>query len=134
MNNGPNLPRSLACGEQVILDLVTNGGEGIPVNKSEVGEEDTHEDWAPEELINGNLSEDWGGISSGDFIVEPVVEVMSRGAMVDESEERKGRKTLVIDGSSSNEDLKIREKRHARDGDEDEVKLKTGMFTSITVI
>ena len=87
MHNWPHFPRSLTGGEQVILDLVTNGGEGISVDKSEVGEENTHEDGAPEELIDGNLREDGDGISSGDFIVEPVVEVVSRGAVVDESEE-----------------------------------------------
>ena len=87
MNHGPYFPRSLAGGEQVILDLVTNGGEGISVDKSEVGEENTHEDGAPEKLIDGNLSENRDGISSGDFFIKPVVEVMSRGAVVDESEE-----------------------------------------------
>ena len=105
MHRRPHLPRSLAGGEQVILNLVTNGGEGISVDKSKVGEENTHEDWAPEELIDGNLREDRDSISSGNFFVEPVVEVMSRGAVVDESEERKSGKTLVINGSSSNEDL-----------------------------
>lgn len=105
MHQRPHLPRSLAGGEQVILDLITNGGEGISVDKSEVGEENTHEDWAPEELIDGNLREDRDGISSGDLFVEPIVEVVSRGAVVDESEERESGKTLVINGSSSNEDL-----------------------------
>ena len=105
MHHWPHLPRSLASGEQVILDFVTNGGEGISVDKSEVGEENTHEDWTPDDLIDGNLREDRDGISSWDFVVEPVVEVVSRRAVVDETEERKSGKTLVINGSSSNEDL-----------------------------
>ena len=105
VHHRPNLPRSLAGCEQVILNLVANGGEGISVDKSKVGEENTHEDWAPEELINGNLRENRDSISSGNFFVEPVVEVVARGAMVDESEERESGKTLVINGSSSNEDL-----------------------------
>ncbi len=87
MDNGPHFPRSLTCGEQVIFNLGTNGGEGISVDKSEVRKEDTHEDRAPEELIDGNLSEDGGGISSRDFVIKPVVEVVSRWAVVDESEE-----------------------------------------------
>jgi hypothetical protein len=107
VHNWPHLPGSLAGGEQVILDLVANGGEGISVNKSEIGEENTHEDGAPEELIDGNLSEDGHGICARDFFVEPVVEVVSRGAVVDESEERESGKTLVINWSSSNEDLMV---------------------------
>ena len=87
MDNGPHFPRSLTCGKQVILNLGTNGGEGISVDKSEVTKEDTHENRAPEELIDGNLSEDGGGIGSRDFVIKPVVEVMSRWAVVDESEE-----------------------------------------------
>jgi len=107
VHNWPHLPGSLAGGEQVILDLVANGGEGISVNKSEIGEENTHEDGAPEELIYGNLSEDVDGLCARDFFVEPVVEVVSRGAVVDESKGRQSGKTHVINRSSDNEDLMI---------------------------
>ncbi len=107
MHNWPHLPGSLAGGEQVILNLVTNGGEGISVDKSEVGEENTHKDRAPEELVYGNLREDVDGSSPGDYVVEPVVEVVSRRAVVDKSKGRESGKTHVINGSSDNEDLMI---------------------------
>jgi hypothetical protein len=125
VHNWPHLPGSLAGGEQVILNLVTNGGEGISVDKSEVGEENTHEDGAPEELIDGNLREDGNGISTGDFFVEPVVKVVSRGAVVDESEERESGKTLVINGSSGNEDLMIMTEGTSNGFDDEDKTLKT---------
>jgi hypothetical protein len=105
VHNWPHLPRTLACSEQVILDLISNDGERISVDETEVGEEDAHEDGTPEELIDGNLREDGDGISSWDLLVEPVVEVVTRGAVVDESEKGEGGKALVIDGASSDEDL-----------------------------
>ena len=107
MGHWPHFPRSLACVEQVCLDLVANGGEGISVDKSEVGEEYTHEDGAPEELIYGNLREDMDGLSARDDFVEPVVEVVTRGAVIDESKGRQSGKTHVINRSSDNEDLMI---------------------------
>ena len=105
MNQWPNLPRSLARSQQIILDLASNSREGVTIDKSKVGEEDTHKDWTPEELIDGNLREDGCGISSGDLFVKPVVEVMSRGAVVDETEEGEGGETFVVYWSSSDEEL-----------------------------
>jgi len=55
----PHLSRSLASVEQVILDLVAYGGNGISVDKSKAGEENTNKDGAPEELVYGNLREYW---------------------------------------------------------------------------
>jgi hypothetical protein len=105
VHDRPHLPRSLACSKQVILDLISDDREGIAIDETEVGEEDTHEDGAPEELINGNLCEDGDGIGSGDLFVKPVVEVVTRGAMVDESEEGEGCEAFVVNGTSSDEDL-----------------------------
>mmetsp|Transcript_8699 Transcript_8699/g.13347 ORF Transcript_8699/g.13347 Transcript_8699/m.13347 type:complete len:88 (+) Transcript_8699:251-514(+) len=87
MDNGPYLPRSLAGTEQVILDFASNGGEGITVAKSKVGEEDRHEDGAPQNLINTNLGGNRLSISSLDLSIKPVVEVVTRGSVVDETEE-----------------------------------------------
>lgn len=55
VNNRPDLPRSLAGSQKIVPNLVSNSAQGVSVNKSKVGEEDTHEDGAPEKLINGNL-------------------------------------------------------------------------------
>lgn len=46
MNDGPDLPGSLACIEKVILELGSNGAEGISGNKSKVSEEYAHENGA----------------------------------------------------------------------------------------
>ena len=105
VDHWPNLPGSLTGRQKVILDLASNDTQGVTVNQAKVGEEDTHEDWAPEELIDGNLCEDGGGVGSGDLFVEPVVEVMSGGAVVDESEEGEGGETLPVDGSTGDEEL-----------------------------
>lgn len=105
VNCGPHFPRSLAGGQEVVLDLVSNSSERISIDEAEVGEENAHEDWAPEELINGNLSEDGNGICSGDLFIKPVVEVVSRRPVVNESEKGEGGKTFVVDGSSRNEEL-----------------------------
>jgi hypothetical protein len=96
----------LAGSQKVVLDLVTDGIQGISVDKAKVSEEDTHEDGAPEELINGNLGEDGNGVSPRDLLIEPVVEVMSRGTVVDETEERESCETFPINGASSNKDLR----------------------------
>ena len=105
VHNRPHLPRSLACSKQVILDLISDDGEGISVDETEIGEEHTHEDGAPEELIDGNFRENGDGIGSGDLLFKPVVEGVTRGAMVDESEEGESGEAFVVDGTSSDEDL-----------------------------
>ena len=107
VDHWPHLPGSLAGSQKIIIDLASDGRQGISIDKAEVCEEDAHEDRAPEELINGNLGEDWDGICSRDLLIQPVVEVMSRGAMVDESEEGEGGEAFVVDGSTSNEELKV---------------------------
>lgn len=105
VDNGPHLPRSLACTEQIVLDLASNGGQRISVNQSEVAEEDTHEDRAPHGLVNGNLKGNILCFGSWDLAVQPVVEVVSRRSVVDETEEGKGKEALHIEGSSADENL-----------------------------
>ena len=46
VDNGPDLPGTLAGSEKIALDLLSNGGEGVSVDQSEVSEEDSHEAWA----------------------------------------------------------------------------------------
>ena len=46
MDNGPDLPRSLACTEKIVLDLASDDGHGVTVDQTKVGEEDGHEDGA----------------------------------------------------------------------------------------
>jgi hypothetical protein len=48
MHNWPNLPGTLASTEEVILDLGSNGVEGVSVDQSKVRKENSHEDWADE--------------------------------------------------------------------------------------
>jgi hypothetical protein len=101
----PDLPGSLACGEQVILDLVSDGTEGVAVAQTKVSEEDSHEDGAPDDLIKGDLRCDMLCFASLNGLVKPVVEVVSRGSVVEESEGRKSDETLHVEGSSTDEDL-----------------------------
>lgn len=105
MNNRPDLPRSLASREEVVLDLVSDDSEGISVDKSKVGEEDSHEDRAPEDLVDSNLESDILSSSSGDLVVKPVVEVVTRRSVVKETEGRKRKETLHVECSSRDEDL-----------------------------
>jgi hypothetical protein len=46
MDNGPDLPRSLARTEKVGLDLASDDGHRVAVDQTKVGEEDGHEDGA----------------------------------------------------------------------------------------
>jgi len=46
MNNGPDLPGSLASSEKISLNFVSNSTEGVSVNQTKVGEENRHEDGA----------------------------------------------------------------------------------------
>lgn len=105
MDNGPDLPRSLACRKQVVLDLFANGGKGVTVDQTKVGEEDGHENGAPDDLIKGDLHENRLSIGSFDFAVQPVVEVVSRGSVVQETKGGKGDESLHVEGSSRDEDL-----------------------------
>jgi hypothetical protein len=105
VNNRPDLPRSLASREEVVLDLVTNDSEGISVDKSKVGEEDSHEDRAPEDLVDSDLEGDILGSGSGDLVVKPVVEVVTRRSVVKETKCRKRKEALHVECSSGDEDL-----------------------------
>ena len=105
VDDGPDLPGSLAGGEQVALELVANDCERIAVDEAEVGEEDGHEEGAPEDLIDTNLAEDSLGIGSLDLGVEPVVEVVAGGSVVDETKDGEGDEALHVEGSSGDEDL-----------------------------
>lgn len=105
VDNGPDLPGSLAGGEQVALELVANDCERIAVDEAEVGEEDGHEEGAPEDLIDTNLAEDSLGIGSLDLGVEPVVEVVARGSVVEETEGGEADEALHVEGTAADEDL-----------------------------
>ena len=105
MDNRPDLPRSLACGEEVILDFVANGGGGVTIHKSKVGEKDSHENRAPKDLINSNLESNIGGTSSLDLAVEPVVEIVTRRSMVEETKGGQTNESLQVEWTTRNEDL-----------------------------
>ena len=100
MRYWPNLPRSYTSVEQVVLDFFANCGEGISIDNPEVQEENTHEHGAPCELVDSNLRADVDGISAGDYFVEIVVEVVSGGAVEDESEGTECGKTHIVNGPS----------------------------------
>jgi hypothetical protein len=59
----------------------------------------------PDQLVKGNLHKDLLGFSSWDLLVEPVVEVVSRGSMVQESEGGQSDEALHVESSSADEDL-----------------------------
>lgn len=103
----PELPGSLAGGQQVVLDLVSDGRHAVAVDKSKVREEDGHEDGAPTDLVDRDLHGDGLGILSGDLRVQPVVEVMSGGAVVQETEGTESDESLPIEWSRSQEDLML---------------------------
>jgi hypothetical protein len=105
VHNGPHLPGSLTGGEKVTLDFVANGGKGITIDQTKVGEKDSHENGAPEKLVNGHLCKDSRGICTLNLAVEPVVKVVSRRSVVDETKDRKRNETLPVKWSSANEDL-----------------------------
>jgi len=77
VDNWPNLPRTLYGSEKIILDFISNSWETVSGNKSEVGEENSHEEWTPDDLIDEYLGCNCLTVGSRDLFVEPVVEVMS---------------------------------------------------------
>ena len=87
VDEGPDLPASLARGEEVVLDLGGDGSDAVAVDEAKVGEEDGHEDGAPEDLVDGDLGEDGLGVGSLDLGIKPVVEVVARGSVVDKTED-----------------------------------------------
>ena len=105
VHNGPDLPRSLHSGEEIVLDLIDNSGDGVSVDQTQVSEEDTHEHGAPEELINSDLESHVLGFGSRNLGVQPVVEVVSRGSMVDETKDTESDESLHVEWSSGDENL-----------------------------
>ena len=105
VDQGPDLPAALHGGKEIVLDLVSNDSEGVAVDETQVGEEDTHKDGAPEQLIDTDLERDVLGLGSWNLLVEPVVKVVSRGAVVDEAKDGEGDESLHVEGASANEDL-----------------------------
>mmetsp|Transcript_16125 Transcript_16125/g.33382 ORF Transcript_16125/g.33382 Transcript_16125/m.33382 type:complete len:259 (+) Transcript_16125:317-1093(+) len=105
MDQDPDLPRSLAGGEEIVLDLVSDGTHGVSVDQSQVGEEDSHKDGAPNGLVNGDLGGNNLSSGSGDLLIQPVVEEMSRRTVPDETKEGERRESLPVNGSSNNEEL-----------------------------
>lgn len=81
MDNGPDLPASLASAQQVVLELVTDSGKRVSVDETEVGEKDSHENGAPQDLVNSNLEGNILGASSLDLVVQPPVKVVARGSV-----------------------------------------------------
>ena len=100
MDNGPYLPRTLARCEQVTLDLIPNDGEGVAVDEPKVREENSHEQGNIQDLIDGDLGENSGRSGSLHLRVEPVVDVVAGGSVVQEPEGGEGREALVIERSS----------------------------------
>jgi len=105
VNERPDLPRSLAGSEEIVLDLGSNGTETVSGNESKVGEEDSHEKWAPKNLVKGNLLCDRCSVLSGDLAVEPVVEVVSRRSVVEKTECGKGEESGHVERIGGDEDL-----------------------------
>lgn len=102
----PNLPGSLAGSKKIGLELESNGGEGVTIAQSKVGEEDSHEDGAPADLINSNFQCNGFSILSWDLGVEPVVEVVTRRTVVKETKGRKSDETLPVEWKISEEKLR----------------------------
>ena len=70
----------------------------------------------PEDLIDSNLQGNIFGFSSWDLLVKPVVEVVSGGSVVDETEEGKSQETLHVEGSSADEHLWLSENKNKSQG------------------
>jgi hypothetical protein len=81
VDKGPDLPASLTGDQEILLDLLTNDGERVSVYQTKIREENGHEDRAPEDLINTNLQGNVSSTSSLDLVIQPVVEVVSRGSI-----------------------------------------------------
>ena len=105
VDEGPNFPRSLACRKQITTNLGGDGGDTVAVHEAEVGEEDGHEDGAPEDLVDGDLGEDGLGVGSLDLGIKPVVEVVARGSVVDKAKDTEGNESLHVEGTARDEDL-----------------------------
>ena len=105
VDEGPDLPGTLARGEEVVLDLGGDGSDAVAVDEAKVGEEDGHEDGAPEDLVDGDLGEDGLGVGTLDLGIEPVVEVVAGGSVVNETKDGEGDEPLHVKGTAGDEDL-----------------------------
>lgn len=105
MDNRPNLPGSLTGAEKIVLDLGFNGGEAISIDQTQVAKKDSHKDGAPQELVNGNLGGNVFGLGTLDLAVEPVVKIVARGSMVDESKHGERDETLPVERTAAKKDL-----------------------------
>ena len=105
MDDRPDLPRALAGGKQVVLDLVTNRSKGISIHQTKVGEKDSHKDGAPDHLIKGHLLGHRKTIIAWNELVQPIVKVVARGSVVQETKGRESDESLHIKGSSGDENL-----------------------------
>ena len=92
----PDLPWSLNRSKQIILNFVSNCCERVSIDKSKVCEKDSHEEWAPCNLIDEYLCCNWFTISSFNFGIKPIVEVMTRWPMIKESKSGEGNETLDV--------------------------------------
>jgi hypothetical protein len=114
MNDGPDLPRSLAGRQQITLDLLANGSERVAVDQSQIGEEDAHENGAPEQLINGNLQRHMFGLLAFNLTVQPVVKVMSTWSMVNKTKDRERNEPFHIKCTSRYENLEMASKKNCK--------------------
>ena len=105
VNSRPYLPRSLASSEEIALDLVSDGAEGVTADKSKIGEEYGHEKWTPHGLVNKNLFGDGSSILSWDLTVEPVVEVVTGRSVVQKTEGGESDESLDVESTSGDKDL-----------------------------
>jgi hypothetical protein len=108
MNNWPYFPRSLAGCEEIILDLVNNDSDRVAVHQSQVREEDSHENRAPDKLIDSNLQRDVLGFLSFNLLIKPVVEIVTRRSVVNETKDTKSDESLHVEWSTANENLSRR--------------------------
>jgi len=111
VNNWPDLPRSLYGSEKIRLDFVSNNREAISCNETEVCEENDHEKWAPDNLVNAYFGKNGLGASSFDLGVEPVVEVVSWWSVVQESECCKGDEALYVNYTGLDNEYLMEQKR-----------------------
>jgi hypothetical protein len=107
MDNRPHFPRTLASFEKIVLDLVADHSEGISVDQSQVSEENGHENWAPDDLIEGHFHDNVLGFGSFDLLVEPAVKIMSWWPVVYQTESRERNKAFHVEWSTCDEDLSL---------------------------
>lgn len=108
VNERPDLPGSLDGSEEIGLDLRSNFRETLSGDESKVGEEDSHENWAPNDLVKGNLLGDRHSILSGNLSVKPIVEIVSRRSVVEKTECGKGEESGHVERVGGDEDLLIK--------------------------